>query len=134
MRLSEAIRLGSMSTQQAFCFFHSPSTILTREFSAVMYACALGAAGLAVGETCTEDLAKVYPILHKIACWPDGTFTNITVDGQLRSAASVAEIIITLNDNLKWSRERIADWVESIEIQQGVASDVAAKQEVAVTA
>jgi hypothetical protein len=108
MRLSEAMRLGALLHPQCFGDFHVQGG-----------SCALGAAcdavGLATGResfdayaalTFASRLASAFPVLARrdVRC---------PVTGQL--VADVGTIIIRLNDLEHWTREQIADWVETLE-------------------
>jgi len=73
-------------------------------------ACALGAAavaeGLSVSEgttliTQTDKLRGRFPVLSNLLEMP-------------RNRWSVMEAIIHLNDSRRWSRERIADWLDAL--------------------
>lgn len=108
MRLSDAIRKG--------CEQHPQSFGRLFEFRGydVVASCAMGAAlmgvygaeGYALN---TSNLEKEFPLLKRIAHSPvSGTVYH-------RLPFSLADQIITLNDHHKWTRERIADWVETIE-------------------
>ncbi len=96
MKLSEAIRLGSTMRPQIF------NATLRREG-----ACALGAAALALG--CDEytvgrfSFSGTFPILKQLTSFQLGKET-------------MQVIIIKLNDNERWTREKIADWVELEEV------------------
>ncbi len=68
-------------------------------------------------------LSKVYPIVNAKASCPDRG-CNIPGD--------VAHIVMHLNDQHKWTREKIADWVGTLEDEQfekskKAAEDTAAK-------
>lgn len=113
MRLSEAIRLGAMLRPQAFGVCDPDRS------------CALQAMAEALGvqrhEGYRDALFKHWPWVHELrahcpACNCDG----------------IKESTIShLNDLHKWTRERIADWVETIEPQPLPAlSPVAQGQEV----
>lgn len=107
---SEAIRLGSMLKPQGFGLMRDRTVT----------ACANDAAGLAVnagtvdGEALVADHFKiatlkspVCPECARETCWGYST--------------SVAGTVAHLNDSHRWTRERIADWVESIERMAEVA-------------
>lgn len=101
MKLSEAIRLGSMSTHQIYGMLVAGSGQRT---------CALGAAYFAVGIleevlSCKVDPFNKFPILKKIVNHP----LNKNCKLQLFT------VIMNLNDVCCWTREEIADWVETIE-------------------
>lgn len=107
MKLSEAIRLGAMLRPQCRWGF-------LEKYSS----CALGAATEANGLSKLGQLRERYPILATWAPLPvDAAFGFL---GFLRYAKGyINELefqIITLN--MIWTRERIADWVESIEPQE----------------
>lgn len=100
MNLSEAIRLGSMLKPQTFGSYDSGDGT-----------CALEAAGNAAGVSGRTrgglDLVERFPVL---------------MDGQLRkcpecgfAAVNFGQVIVHLNDSHRWTRERIADWVETVE-------------------
>jgi hypothetical protein len=97
MKLSEAIRLGAMDTPQAF--------YETRDHKGGT--CAMGAALHAIGVVGRPYSATIefFPLALKAA------------DHPLRRDDDwiVISIIRDLNDEYKWSRQRIADWVETIE-------------------
>lgn len=104
MKLSEAIRLGAMLKPQAF-------NSSGREGS-----CALRAAADASGLQddlhsllAYEGLKRRYPVLLRPVpacpvCWCWGT-----------EDAHVLDIVWHLNDSHRWTRERIADWVATVE-------------------
>lgn len=96
MKLSEAIRLGSTMKPQAFgsAFKDGGS-------------CALGAAQDAAGEKIMQDLDVYWSQCQRL--W----LHCPVCDGR----DSVYGIMSHLNDGHRWSRERIADWVEFIEAQ-----------------
>jgi len=101
MKLSEAIRLGSMMKPQAF------------DGTSVIASCALRAACEATGIWCW-GLGINYHGLQQ--SWPFLTASvPMPTDGV---AVTLLQAIFTLNDEHRWTRERIADWVESIEQQQ----------------
>lgn len=101
MKLSEAIRLGAMSTKQAFNAY-------TREDGDgnIVATCALSAAGYAVGKFVATD--EDFPVCRYITSPPADTLFSSSLD-------YVSGIIVNLNDLQLWSRERIADWVETVE-------------------
>jgi hypothetical protein len=113
MKLSEAIRLGSMIRPQAFGYIFSNSG-----------SCALGAVYEASGILAFDDdvtlleetgqrLDQAFPLLKASVSCPVAMrcFRN-----------GVGETIVHLNDWHRWTREQIADWVEQIEQQQDVKS------------
>lgn len=130
MRLSEAMRLGAMTTGQAFGTERETRTIsrghFLKEEATVDYACAIGAAYLAAGIKCrpileSEDgrdpnrgtqathMAEVplewYRMLHMETSCP-------ACDGETRR---LGRLIPHLNDDHRWTREQIADFVEGVE-------------------
>jgi hypothetical protein len=110
MKLSEAIRLGAMMKPQAFGPQIGSST--TKDKS-----CALQAASEALSLTWTHataaysELFNLYPFLRQSAICP---MTGLIHDDTMQT-------IYLLNDVHKWTREAIADWVETIEEKEAVA-------------
>lgn len=109
MRLSDAIKLGSMLKPQAF-----------EGESHITATCALWAAGDAVGIGAADPkypsqfdygrLAEMFPMLHQELTCPAGCHDY----GPRRIEA----VIWHLNDWHRWSREQIADWVATVEPQE----------------
>lgn len=103
MKLSTAIRLGAMLKPQGYGVLFQPILNVT---------CAIGAAldangdiGEAFDEWCgCRTAAAMWPILATEAQHP--------IDGEL---VNVYAAIAELNDMTRWTRERIALWIESIE-------------------
>ena len=104
MRLSEAIRLGAMLKRQAFGAIEDEDG----------NTCALGAAYDAIGELHRGQgydwswACRRFPVLKVLdgsrgrpKCFLCGTF--------------VESIIPHLNDFHRWTRERIADWIQTLE-------------------
>jgi hypothetical protein len=110
MRLSEAIREGAKKRPvQHFGHFYNTINQGT---------CALGAAY----EGCTGRTIS-HKIRHNVimdsiaectgaSCY--SPVTNIAVPDVVdRSCSSLREVIVELNDTHQWTREEIADWLES---------------------
>lgn len=131
MKLSEAIRAGAKKHPQGFGRF---KTIIDKTSPKYyQYAtCAIGAALDGIGKLNEyEDIVKefngdsvpeiekfwkmtsIFPLLNKKVIPP---YSESHGDG---SKDKVKFIIFNLNDGLKWSRERIADWVATIEQEDG---------------
>lgn len=102
MQLSTGIRLGAMLKPQAF------GELWVRGGS-----CALGAALDAVSETPGaqldewDQICRLFPVLRyleaaEVRCPVCGVHSTMTV-------------ITHLNDQHRWTREAIADWVETLE-------------------
>lgn len=114
MRLSEAIRLGAMLRPQEYSVLFDVSTGRS---------CALGAAAEAIGMLdITETNRFVNGVkapqawmwVKRIAACPEcGPMFACHYDKR-----DVQSVIIHLNNQHRWTRERIADWVESIERSQ----------------
>jgi len=106
MKLSEAILLGSIGSEQGFgsesIFYDSPTK------------CALGAALLAIGvKACRGD--RVYDQLIGIWPWVNGRVSFLSSFGFAIYKCEGYKIIWRLNDIQKWSRPQIAAWVATIE-------------------
>lgn len=110
MKLSEAIRLGAMLKPQA----HGGS-------ADGLGSCALLAASEAAGVEPIDleryrsvnypALERVFPLLTEVVTLPDCGMKARGIEAQLFVA------IYRLNDSCGWTREAIADWVETIERQ-----------------
>ena len=98
MRLSEAIRLGTMITSQAF------RTLFTGD-----RACAWGAALLAVGAPPGRAVRSA-----ALSRWPWAFAVSVSCPSCGRSRL-VCEVIAHLNDDHRWTREEIGAWVGEIE-------------------
>lgn len=99
IRLSEAIRLGAMLKPQGFG--NSSYSLLSAN------SCAMGAAAQAVWQSLFDPFRWIYG--DDIHSCPD------CGGGCHLHPRCAAGIIWRLNDIHKWSRERIADWVATIE-------------------
>ena len=100
--LSEAIRLGSMLGPQAIGLFEC-------EASGVRHLCAYGAALAAVGRTRVRVLCDEYDVAGiggRFLC-------PVEACGHWRR---IGGLITHLNDAHLWTRERIADHVERLEL------------------
>lgn len=103
MRLSEAIRLGAMLRPQGIGTLNSSGS------------CALGAAGEAIGAKCPQAMCGILPLL--VARWPRLMSQMVTLPCACRFDFPFGSAVLHLNDNHRWTREQIADWVETIEPQ-----------------
>ena len=120
MRFSEAMRLGAMlRPRQAFWLLHDPSDNST---------CAMGAACEAVGILDTIEYGGRYTgkgpqewrwITMAMLCPACSHFHD-----------QVQALVIHLNNDHRWTRERIADWVEAqetgLEASQPVSAAIGA--------
>lgn len=117
MKLSEAIRLGSMMKPQIY-----------GEISSGQGTCALGAAieaagltpepavpGIVTGSGRITETAKAGDIIiHTPEAW-HAFFHGYHPCPACRVSSYGMRAIGHLNDEHRWTRERIADWVETIE-------------------
>ena len=108
MKLSEAIRLGSLLKPQAYGPFEDEGS------------CALAASMEAIGLARTlfgglpyKPLREAFPILKEEIYLP--SMSGLVVAGDVMGA------IFVLNDTAHWTREKIADWVEELEKQAETA-------------
>ena len=107
MKLSEAIRLGAMATEQA-----RNVLIITRQNGSIA-TCAFGSALYAVGRRVAWDNPNYSLVLR----WPWIESTRMPCPGcGLHMDAKAT--IIHLNDVHLWSREHIAHWVSMVEPQE----------------
>jgi hypothetical protein len=95
LKLSEAIRLGAMMTEQAFGTFGDQE-----------HTCGIGAAQIALGLT-PSDGGPLNALLRNALVTPPCDHDNL-YGGDVRSA------IIHLNDDHHWPREKVADWLEGL--------------------
>ena len=93
MKLSDAIRLGAMLKPQA-----------VRSWNGCALGVAMNAAGVEMPHS--AELFRLWPWLSGVV------LAEHPVTGERRSIVS---IIYNLNDARLWSRERIANWVATIE-------------------
>lgn len=103
MKLSEAIREGAKIRQQGFGKLFD-----TDQEMNIICTCALGAAWEGAGNPylygcSTEGLKKQFPCLNDVVQSPDSLKTQ-----------PLLGIIINLNDDEKWTREQIANFVEKM--------------------
>lgn len=119
MKLSEAIRLGAMLKPQAFGRIsgpvdgpRGPGDVLGLRF--VLGTCALGAAYDAgfIRQLADADVHDVEMYCPACGQWSYGG----------EAVALVNHIVMHLNDEHRWTRERIADWVESVEQAAGTSN------------
>lgn len=124
MQLHEAIRLGSMLTPQIFGdvldvpIFHV--TLMGEDIAMAgsFGTCALGAAAQAIGMLPTyEQWNSEDDIFVSIDCMRDifPVFSSGEYDCPVGSCDTQEKLIPHLNDDHRWSREAIADWIETIE-------------------
>lgn len=102
MKLSEAIRLGAMLHPQCFGSMNRwrdggdlPSAVGDDE---VIATCALGAAE-AAGYPDTFSVSSSDMVCPECPQWTNG----------------LEQVVAHLNDRHRWTRERIADWVATVE-------------------
>lgn len=142
MKLSEAIRLGSMMKPQNFGEFYGHRLRIERTASFPWFrlrfaetSCAVGAAFQASGAGFKEVVYKKGAV---IASFREGTVTRVltkdetthqwihpvewdaiwyreTVCPQCQRVEPIYRLIPHLNDKHHWTRERIADYVETLE-------------------
>jgi hypothetical protein len=126
LKLSEAMRLGAMLSPQGFS-------------EAGDGRCALQSAGDAEGITSiTSDGWPATPYMQLTARWPIlGTQRGCPLCSWGRAFDDdcvTRKVIWHLNDTHRWTREQIADWVQTIEDAQVVSERPRADQAVGVLA
>jgi hypothetical protein len=80
--------------------------------------CAMGAACLAAGFISKESSLKYYSGVMVAWPWMDRTISCPSCGCEFRTslgATGVWSAVVHLNNNHRWLREQIADWVETIE-------------------
>lgn len=128
MKLSEAIRIGCLLSGQ-----------IKHKMGDNTATCALGAAQLGLYGRVDQrlfpsGLTKEFPILRSRPKCPCECRPSSALHSLVRAIMpSMAGAIIHLNDDMGWSRERIADWVAKQEIireQQNSKAAAVVQQEV----
>lgn len=107
LKLSEAIRLGAMLKPQGYQLYQRNGA-----------SCALGAAMDALGIQAEEQMSSAFTefatlrlCTHEVAEFPPGCSDECRWSHPFR----MGDLIVHLNDDHRWTREQIADWVETIE-------------------
>jgi hypothetical protein len=129
MPFSQAIRLGALITK--------PYTGLSDLCNPPQATCVLGAALVALGlfgkcdhktSLAVKLLVERYPFLKEVHECPVGQSCGFHGNNNKVLTCELSTILFHLNDRHRWTRERIADWVESIEPRlalKRIRSDVA---------
>ena len=128
MKLSEAMRKGIECSLPAKGFYLSKGVELANSDAPVdaLCACALGAALLGAFECdfdmIQEECDSEYPNIkgyHEVFLdiFPD--INSIRIENPIRHSPSgykpnLWNVVTDLNDHAAWTREQIADWLESI--------------------
>lgn len=113
MKLSEAIRLGSMVHPQGF------GKSRQVDYRGITHTCALGAVTTAIGNPAYEAMHVLLPALNWMSTCPAcNLFSRSPGVG-----AGMPILIAHLNDSHHWTREAIADWVEQLEAQHDVEAN-----------
>jgi hypothetical protein len=97
LKLSEALRLGTMNTKQAYRTWKGPEGEMCA-MSTAWYALTGGEGNSAAGTPLTHLLGAV-SVQHPAK-------PGITMD--------LKNTIMDLNDSYRWDRNRIADWLEGL--------------------
>lgn len=113
MKLSTALRIGSMTTKQ----------IRGKWSDGGNGRCALGAVAEACGFTdfisgtgWSQKTEREYPELNEIVAYPERSPHLFAVHLMKRPIMMpLATAIVSLNDMDDWSRDKIADWIETLE-------------------
>lgn len=120
MKLSEAIFLGSTISPQTF------GRLKWSGRSLAYKTCALGAAydaaGILQGLLSIPASAKAERLIvvEEAFPWALSARTHCPICG---GNEGVLDVVIDLNDNHRWTRERIAEWVAKIEPPDAIATD-----------
>lgn len=123
MKLHEAIRLGAMLSEQGFDNDREPNGPR----------CAIAAAADAIGGVeYLWEMSDRFPVLERFVEPPPPLVGNFYDRGNRKW--SMRHTIWALNDHLHWTREQIADWVQTIEEGAACDSSAAAETETVATA
>jgi hypothetical protein len=112
MRLSDAILRGSRLGEQMF------GEVSDDEWNS----CALGAAGLALTELLTGVPTLYNPAYRIFMTWPWLKSDGYECPAGCGQKNIPAAIISHLNDDHRWPRQRIAEWVATIEPKEPTES------------
>lgn len=103
MTLSDAMRLGAAMVPQAF------GDTFVRNGPIIVAACAWSSVSIGLGFFDVVEMYRRYPELHKTmrcpACDKTGYFGGLP---------PLEELIVHLNDDHRWTREQIADWIDTL--------------------
>jgi hypothetical protein len=114
LTLSDAIRLGAMLHPQCFGVMAQQSDGVT------LATCAMAAAKRA-GYDIARELSAGSPNLLRFPSRPG----DMLCPQCLVLAGSRLAVVVHLNDDHRWTREAIADWVELIERRESSTADPA---------
>jgi hypothetical protein len=83
---------------------------------AISATCALGAAAVgAFGILACGKIPYLFPEVRLFVQFPElGNLANCPGCGSVHPDTQVVDIVIHLNDDLHWTREQIADWLETL--------------------
>lgn len=135
MSLPDAIRLGAMNAPQGYGRLLTIQRSLTLqpglEHPGVLIkrsTCALGAACDALGMLATPQFPYGPPTSDRAIDELEALYPQLlTVDVPCPACGDgdriLLSIIVHLNDDHRWTRERIADWVETLETPVEVGSE-----------
>lgn len=105
LKLSDAIRLGSMLRPQCFGLMFKNGG-----------SCAIGAACEAVGLSSEDGMESFWDNnVQPFKCPMYADYSNVLSDHCMGSRNTINQMIVHLNDTHHWTRERIADWVSTVE-------------------
>jgi hypothetical protein len=125
MRLSEAIRLGAMTSPQGFGV---DSVNLDRDAPKCAWGAAIEAAGLPSQRAAGGVSLRGEPPIGLVVTIPDewlriaNQWTHCPECNTFRGY--VAYLIPHLNDEHRWTREQIAAWIETLEAKEAEAEAV----------
>ena len=117
MRLSEAILLGSIGSEQGFGVMSgNPSSKAKCAIGAALFASGVSLDGVEASNA-IGAVAKLWPWTYKQALMPGRN-----------SSLYIFAIIWRLNDIERWSRPRIAAWVAEQEVLLGIVDQPTQEQ------
>jgi hypothetical protein len=124
--MADLMREGAKLRPQAFTAMFSFPCAAFQE-SEEIKSCAIGALYEAVFGVCEYDSAysaalnERFPVLLETvpeALWPEAFAEKMR---KLKRPGSLRVMIMNLNDVMRWTREEIADWIESLPEKEAVA-------------
>lgn len=117
MALSDAILLGSTKHPQAIDgYYRTVDGKLSETCALVAAVDCVGLMDEVIEKHATIDMGDVFPILAtRMDKCPSCHSDHIVVNGWYTKFTELVEVIMHLNDDHRWSRPRIAEWVKTIE-------------------
>ena len=114
MTLSDAMRLGAAMVPQAF------GDTFVRNGQTIVAACAWSSVSIGLGFPSIDVIGiyRRFPELHKTLPCPE-----CDKSGYFGGMPTLEELITHMNDDHRWTREQIADWIDSLKPENEHAAE-----------